>query len=74
MRDGDEGDVVVPVAPGPALEVGQAAGDHEARTVIAVSFACMDVATASLIALDGAGDVMVPLASAKRTPPSCPTP
>ncbi|MFC9227213.1 hypothetical protein ACFT8W_41885 [Streptomyces hygroscopicus] len=36
----------------------EATADHEARTVIAVSFACMDVATAGLIALDGAGDVM----------------
>lgn len=32
--------------------------EHEARAVIAVSFACMDVATASLIARDGEGDIM----------------
>lgn len=35
-----------------------ATADHEARAVIAVSFACMDAATASLIARDGEGDVM----------------
>lgn len=49
-----------------------AAADHEARTVIAVSFACMDVATDTWIARDGTGDVMElydqALASTRTTP------